>query len=313
MACSCNNTDLFNTGVPGCIPLVGVIKRIVLVPLTNASGVKNGIDLTAIPNNAAILALINQENSLERYYPVAKTMENVTNERGENITEDFPSGAVINLSQGVKTFHGEFIKQGATLAGELNKVKCISVGAYLVDSTGALVGDKSTAGYLYPMAIKDGTWSAKSIDTTDTTSAKVNLDFQWADSITDGDVGYLADSDFEAAVNWLSYIGLVGIFGGAASSIAAAFDSFIMLITNNYGSVSGQPVKGLAIGDFDINQISGTPAAGTLTAVTESTTIPGSYTFAFTAEQSGDVMQLSIKSSTLGFDDAGLKASTVTL
>ncbi len=310
MACSCTGLDLFVTGVPNCIPLVGVIKRIILVPLTDASGVRNGVTLSSIPTNVQILALINQEDPTKRFSPVAKSMENVTNERGDNRTEEFPSGTTINLGQGVKTFHGEFIKQGATLAGELNKVQCISIGAYLVDSTGALVGDKSVDGFLYPMPIKDGTWSAKAIDTTDSTSAKVNLDFQWADSITDGDVGYLGDSDFDADVNWLTYIGLIAIFGAAATGVTTT--EFAMFIFNNFGAVTGQPVTNLDKGDFDLNELSPTPAVITIDGAVESTSTPGQYLVTWTTPQDpNDIIELSIKSTTLGFEDTGLKLQTV--
>ena len=312
MACSCSGTDIFNSGVPGCVSLPSVIKRIVLVPTTDASGAYNRIDLSSIPTNTAIIALINQDDAQKRYYPVAKSMVNVTNVRSEVLTEDFDDGTVVKIRNGVKTFHGEFIKQSAALAGELAKVECASMSAFLVDGDGSLIGDKSTPGYLTPIPIKDGTWNVQTLDTTDTTIAKVTLDFQWADSVADGDIGFLVDSDFEDAVNWLNYVGLVGITGGAASSITV--NGFTMEITNDYGSLSGQPVTGLALTDFDCNELTPTPATAPLTSVTESTTSLGTYTFVWTTAQvSADTVEVSIKSTTFGYDDTNLKTSIITV
>ncbi len=309
--CSCNSTDIFNTGVPNCQPLAGVIKRIILYPTQDASGNLNRIDLNSIPDNAAILALINEDDPLKRLYPVAASMVNVTNVRSEPQTEDFDNGDVIKIKDGVKSFHGEFVKQGATLADNLNKVECVRMSAFLVDSNGALIGDKSVSGYLTPIAIKDGTWNVQTLDTTDSTVAKVTLDLQWSDAVGDGDIGFLTESDFESGVNWLKYNGLVGLNGSAAGTITV--NGFTMKITNNYGSVTGQGVSGLELADFVCNETSPTPAPEPLASATESSTEQGLYTFVYTTPvASGDLLELSIAPTTLGYDDSNIKSQVIT-
>jgi hypothetical protein len=199
------------------------------------------------------------------------------------------------------------------------------MSAFLVDGNGSLIGDKSVAGFLTPIKIKNGTWDAKTVDQTDTTIAKVTLDFQWADSVRDGDIGFLKDSDFAADVNWLVYNGLVALYGadvnwlvynglvalyGSAPSVNAVA-GFTMAITNLYGSVTGQPATGLVMADFDVNELSPTPATAPLSSVTESSTLPGTYAFVWAAPQTiGDKMELSIAATTFGFDDANLKSQT---
>ena len=310
MACNCSSTDLFNTGVPGCQPLPSVIKRIVLYPTTDSSGNINRIDLSSIPTDSEIIDLINEEDPRKRLFPVAKSMVAVTNVRSEPTTEDFDDGTVVKIRDGVKTFTGQFLKQGATLANELNKVECVGMSAFLVDGDGSLIGDKSTPGYLTPIPIKDGTWNVQTLDTTDTTIAKVTLSFQWADSVSDGDVGFLTDSDFEAAVNWLAYQGLIGIYGGTPT--ATSTSGFTIPVTNLYGSVTGQPVTGLVLADFDLNNVT-TPAVITILTATESTATPGEYAFTFAAQTASDVVSLGIASTTKGFDDSGLTSVVITL
>ena len=307
--CTCTTTDIFNTGVPNCQPLPNVIKRIILVPTTDSSGNFNRIDLASIPTDAAIIALINQEDARKRYYPVGTSMVNVTNVRSEVLTEEFDDGSVYKIRNGVKTFHGEYINQGATFAGELDKVECSKMSAYLVDGNSSLIGDRSTTGYLTPVPIKSGTWNVQTLDATDTTTPKVTLDFQWADSVADGDIGFLVDGDFEDAVNWLNYNGLVGIVGGAASAITV--NGFTMAITNNYGSLVGQPVTGLVLADFDCNELTPTPAAAPISSVTE---VSGTYTFVWTTAQvSADTLELGIAATTFGYEDSNLKSSIITV
>ena len=302
--CSCTSTDLFNTGTPGCQPLPGVIKRIILYPTTDSSGNINRIDLAAIPNNAAILALINNDLAMKRLFPVAKSMVNVTNERGDTITAEFPDGSVFKIRQGVKTFHGEFVKQGSTFANELDKVECVDMSAYLVDGNGSLIGDKSVAGFLTPIKIKNGTWDAKTVDQTDTTIAKVTLDFQWADSVRDGDIGFLKDSDFAADVNWLIYNGLVAVYGSTATAISAT--EFTMSLTNLYGSVTGQPMTGLIYSDFALYDTIGL-APVTISGAAETV---GSYVFTHASSASPAVLKLSIIAD--GFDDANVETFLIT-
>ena len=302
--CSCTSTDLFNTGTPGCQPLPSVIKRIILYPTTDSSGNINRIALNAIPDNADILALINNDLAMKRLFPVAKSMVNVTNERGDTITEEFPDGSVFKIRQGVKTFHGEFVKQGATFANELDKVECVDMSAFLVDGNGSLIGDKSVAGFLTPIKIKNGTWDAKTVDQTDTTIAKVTLDFQWADSVRDGDIGFLKDSDFAADVNWLIYNGLVAVYGSTATAISAT--EFTMSLTNLYGSVTGQPMTGLTYLDFALYDTVGLASV----AISGAAETVGSYVFTHASSASPAVLKLSIIAD--GFDDANVETFLIT-
>lgn len=305
--CSCNNT-LSNTGVPGCQPLASVAERLILVPMRDGSNTRNGIDLSSIPDNAGILALINASDSTQRYYPLPE-MENVTNERAEPITEEAPSGTVAKIRNGVKSFSGEIWFQGSVLAGFIDAFGCSTMGAYVVDTDGKLIGDKSVSGFLYPIEIKMPTWDVRTIDTTDTTVAKVSVNFQWADRVSDQDLGFLTGSDFGSDVDWLAYNGLIDLFGGTPSTISTT--GFTMPITTAFGSVANPVVQGgLSFGDFELyNETSAGTVA--ITSVTENPT--GTYAFVFPAQTSADELELRIASGTNGFDDTNLRSVTITI
>ena len=197
--CDCEST-FSNTGTTGCQALLGVAKKIILVPYANGSNVRNGIDLSSIPNAAGITALINAASPLERYYPLPE-MENVTNERGDSVTEESPAGTIVKVRNGVKTFTCEMWQLGSVFAGKIESFGCSRVAAYLVDSDDKLAGDKSVAGYLYPIELKNATWDVKTVDATDTTVPKVTLTFQWADSVNDGDISFLTQYRYRHRLN----------------------------------------------------------------------------------------------------------------
>ena len=304
MACSCNVT-LNNTGVGSCQPLQAVAKKIIIVPLVDGSNVRNGIDLTAIPTNAQIIEdLLNNADPLKRWYPLP-TMENVTNERADSITEEAPSGTIAKIRSGSKTFTGEIWFQGSTYAGAIDAFGCGQVGAYIVDGDDNLIGDKSIADYLYPLAIKMPTWDVKTIDTTDTTVAKISLTFQWKDSIADSDVGMLLASDFDSSTSWLDYNGLINLNGTLVGTPTAT--SFTMKVTTPYGSVANPVVAGgLASGDFVILN------AGVLEPTLTFTETPtGTYTFTHASLVSPIELNLTIAPTTFGYDDTLLSAVTI--
>ncbi len=304
--CSCDVT-LSNTGVGSCQPLQAVAKKIIIVPLVNGSNVRNGIDLSSIPTNTQIIDLINAADPAERYYPLP-TMENVTNERADSITEEAPSGTIAKIRNGAKTFTGEIWFQGSTYAGAIDAFGCGQVGAYIVDGNDNLIGDKKTTGYLYPLAIKMPTWDVKTIDTTDSTVAKISLTFQWKDSIADSDVGMLLASDFDSSTSWLDYNGLINL-NGVASAISTT--AFSMKVTTPYGSVVNPVVAGgLVIGDFEIYNVT---TASPVVISTFNETPTGTYAFTFLLQTSADVLSLRISPSTKGYDDTLLSAVVITI
>lgn len=304
--CECSVT-LKNTGTLGCMPIQDVARRLIMVPIKDSSNVLNRIDTSSIPSNTAIIALLNASDDKARYYPLP-TMENVTNERAEPITEEFPSGNVIKIRDGVKTFTGQMIGLGSDYAGQIETFGCNDMGAFIVDAQGNLIGDKSVSGYLAPIPINKATWNVTTQDTGDTTVARINLTMQWKQSVKDSDIGMLLASDFASDVDWLGYEGLVDLYGGTPSSISTT--GFTIPITSLFGSVANpQVVSNLASSDFEVYNET-TTSVVTISTMTEDPA--GTYAFTYVAQTSADEMQLRIASGTDGYDDTNLRSVTIT-
>ena len=122
-SCACS-VDLFNSGLPDCQPLHGVINRLILVSMKDSSGNANFIDLTSLPSNSDIIDLLNEADDKKRLFPFPE-MENVTNERADPLTQEFDSGKVIKIRNGIKTFTGQMIKQGLLLLLKLTPTNAL--------------------------------------------------------------------------------------------------------------------------------------------------------------------------------------------
>ena len=303
MAASCDcNVTLSNTGTPGCMPIQDVAKRLILVPMVDASNSPNRLTVATLYDNAAIQAFINEADDKKRFYPLPE-MENVTNERGDPISEDFPSGKNVKIRDGVKTFAGQMLSLSGDYAKQIIGFGCSNMGAYIVDAQGNLIGDGSDPDYLAPLSLDQETWDVRTMDTTDTTIAKIQLGFQWSISVKDSDVRMLLASDFATGVDWLSYNGLVDI-SGVVSSVTSA--GFSMKITNGFGSLKSPAVVTGLTSFVVIDEA--TPGSPLSPTITESTSIPGLYVFSGLTLTSGPEYQCSLGAAVLGFDDSKLEA-----
>lgn len=310
--CSCNNT-LSNTGTPSCQPLMGVAKRLILVPILDSSGARNSIDVTSLPSNSAIIASINATLAADRYFPLPE-LENVTDERGDSITEEANSGAAYKVRNAPRVFTGQLFEQGTTYAGQIEGFGCSRVGVFVIDSDGNVIGEKGydSSGLpdkLYPLEIKRGTWDTRAVFTTDTTVSKVQINFTFVDRIDDGDIGFIAASDFASDVDWLTYNGLIDLDGRNGSAGAGAGTATITIV-NKFGSFGNEDkVSGLVLADFALyNQTQASSV--TLTGASESN---GVYTLSWTAGAAvvtSDVLEVRVTAD--GYDDTLLNTRTVT-
>ena len=318
MAASCDcNVTLSNTGTPGCMPIQDVAKRLILVPMVDASNVKNRIEIASIPTNTEIIALLNQADDKKRFYPLPE-MENVTNERGDPISEDFPSGKNVKIRDGVKTFAGQMLSLSGDYAKQINGFGCSNIGAYIVDAQGNLIGDGSDPLYLAPLSLDQETWDVRTMDTTDTTIAKIQLGFQWSISVKDSDVRMLLSTDFATDVDWLEYNGLLDLTGTLLTSPAQTVTTFSMKITNGFGSLKNPgTASGLIYQNFIATNITTPGNTIAISAAAESSTSAGTYafTYAMTTPTPTEVFVISLDASAAtpvyGFDDSKIKSTQI--
>jgi len=280
--CSCG-VSLQNTGTPGCIPVRGVTKQIILVPIIANDGSYNYIDPSDTLDSAYFTALINQSDDSKRWYPVGP-FKNVEGERADPIKESFNDGSSVFIRQGVRSFNGIILKGGPELLNQLNSNRCSSFGAYIVDANGSVTGKvKNDDGFLYPIEIQGASFNGKLVFTTDTTIEKIQLMFEYGVDEKDEDLRTIMATSI-TGINLANVGGLINTY---YKVISASTTSLVVDIFNKYGDfITGSPVEGLVVNDF-VSSDSLTMAKVyditddvdiTITSIAESNSQAGRYT-----------------------------------
>lgn len=312
--CSCG-VSLQNTGVPGCVPIFGVTKQLILVPLIANDGTENSIDPNDTLDSAYFTALINNADDSKRWYPTG-AMKNVTGERADPLMETFEDGSKVFIRQGVRNFSAMLLKGGPELLSQLNSNRCSSFGVYMVDANGSIYGKVKSDGNLYPIEVQAASFYGKLVFTTDTTIQKIMLAFEFGVDEKDEDLRMILASSI-TGINLSSASGLINTY---VKVVTCGQTSLVIDVYNKYGDfINGSPVEGLLVADF-ASSVTGTGskirnttdgADVTITSVTESTTQAGRYTLAYTSQTVADELQPYVKKN--GLDGTTMLGTVATV
>lgn len=302
-----------NTGRPSCFPVFDVTKQVVLVEYFKSDGSINGIDLSTLSagvlDQAFLDARVKDVDPKLRWFPTPE-LKNITDERADDITEEFEDTTSVFIQVGARTFTGVIIKGDPVLLGNLKTWRCVSMGAFFIDKTGNLIGKKTRDGFLDPIKIQDESFSAGLIKGTDTTKQKASVSFIVDALDDDSDLRMIEASNITANLKGVN--GLINVNATAVTSITTA--GFTVQLDTDFGGVTSLiPAEGMELADFQANELTPTPGAEPIATVTESAVVKGQYAFVWTTPvASGDVHQISNPSPgplTKNFD---LKAFNVT-
>lgn len=303
--CSCG-VSLLNTGRPNCIPIFGVTKQLILVPMIADDGSENSIDPTDTLNNAYFTNLINQADDSKRWYP-SGALKNVTGERADPIMESFEDGSKVFIRQGVRTFTGMILKGGPVLLNQLNSNRCSTFGVFMIDTDGSIYGKvKNDDGLLYPIEVQAASFNGKLVFTTDTTIEKIMLMFEWGVDERDEDLRMIQANSI-TGINLSAVGGLIDVYYKVTACGTTTMD---INVFNKYGNfVTGSPIEGLlntdlrSSDDATVGSIYNvTDDSSFVCTMTESNSQPGSYTLSFFGSVAvGDQLQVLFEKNGLDF------------
>jgi len=266
--------------------LIAKAKSIIAVPMTNSSGVTPALDPdTDILNNAFVDAKINQQNKLDRWYPV-NNIRVATDERADDEFFTYPDGSREFLRKGARTVTLTRGSGTPQMVKKLNSWATFDGGFYIVDENGKLRGMKNPAGLLEPFPFEDNTFNAKLVVGNDTQKySTIVIVFDYSNLVDDGD---FAVFNTDADVNLLRKEGLldINVVTGATSTTTLALS-----IDNGSGYLNDLvPQEGLVTGDFTVTNL--TTSTAVTVVVTEPT--PGNYVLTFSLQSLGDVLEVVI-------------------
>lgn len=305
--CSCTD-GIINFGQPVCVDSFDRVARLVFVPYQDASGAVNSIkssDFTGgVLNSAYFTGKLTDSDKTQRWY-LTETINMVEPVREDNITQDI-DGILYNVSQGVKTFTGQFNGGVASpkYAGVLKSIGCQQMGYFYFDVQGNIVGSyNETTGELDPIKIQRNTLQVKYIEPTKTTVQGIQIKFMVGELELDEDLSYVPANEITADLEALKSV--IDVTIGTATGISTT--GFTIDLSYLYGSAfTKQPYVGAVTANFTLTETSPTPGSITITSVTESSTVPGTYVFVIPAQTSADVLSLD-------FTKSGFEADAISI
>lgn len=313
--CDCN-FSMSNTGTD-CSPAMEVVKKLMLMPVYDSTGVRNYIDLTDDIDASTFTDLINDPDSSKRLYPLPE-MKDIEDTRANPILQTFKDGSNIFIRDDARQFKGIIPgKDGNTiLKGKIEAARCGEVGVFMVDRVGSLIGTISDDGTkLYPTRIDSESLAAIFGKATDTTVQQLMISFNFDPDESDSCLRMVTKSEMDDA-DLLILKGLIDVY---AIYTGAATTGVTVKLYTDYGTPkTPTTVKGLTTTDFVSSTDAATSkvrnetdSANIAVTVTESTDEPGTYDLAWAAQTPADVMI--IKPLKDGFDFKEVVTSKVTI
>lgn len=271
--CKCD-IGLSNTGLPNCVPIAGVTKKIIMVNYYDNDGNINEVDCADAFDEAYFLAKVNDADTSKRWFPLPE-IKNVDDVKADSTFESFNDGSNLFVQEGSRTFTGVMPKQSPQFLGQLKTARCVKIGVYIIDESGNLIGNGKVDGKLYPILVDNNTWNPVLMKGTDTTLQKISLSYEYSRLERDEDLRMITSDSFTYDI-----LGLQGIkdvnFVGMAVTLPSQVDFTAETI---YGSQCAKvKVQGLDLADFSAT-VDGTPE--TIVSVTEATA--GVYTLGLTS------------------------------
>lgn len=293
-----------NFGRPACIEDMGVIDGAILVPLISSTGIKNRIALSSFTYNDVLSKFIDYAEPRDRWYDLPQFVV-VEPTVGDTQFQEAPSGKKVKTRTGIRSFAAQIWAKDATpaMSGKLESVSCGSWAMFLKTSENNIVGIVRD-GYLYPIPIDEQSFDPKYMFPTDTTSAMINLGFDfsrmfkiaemylinmnriWDDS-ADGEYKTIELSDLPKVVD----CNLV-VSGTPTTTTVTVIVNDDYRQGTRIGDVDPKGnIKGLLLADFLVYNATDALTV-TATSVTESEA--GVYDIVMPAQGSGDNIEVSL-------------------
>lgn len=293
--CICG-TGLNNTGLPLCLRLPKVIKKIIFVQLQSNAGVLNKIDPATTLNKAWVTALLNNADKYLRFFPTPE-IKNIETPKDDAVFEKYNDDSSNFIRESIRKFTGLLPVTPPQYKSALESVRCNNnTGVYFIDVEGNVIGLTNYAdGYLYPIPINAQSIYAKVGLADDKATTGMTLSFEFPASVDDAALWMISGSAF-TDFNMNSISGLMDAKGIVSGISTTGFT--LKLSVRSSAADQPIPIQGLIAANFTLAKILPSAAAVTITSVTE--TAPGTYVFVMPTQTTG--WTLAVTPTLAGFD-----------
>jgi len=307
--CKCGS-GMSNTGAD-CSPIAKVTKLPIWVPKYASDGTRNSIDLlNDVLNQTYFDNKINAADPADRWYPFPQ-LENVEDNRGENLIETFASGSTAFVQEGSRQFKGWIVEGANILKGKIEAARCVEGGFFLIDLNGNLIGNLPGDGFLYPIQIDKSSLSAMLVKSTDTTVQKIELKFNFNVAEKDENLNMIT-CDSLSPVELLNLRGLLDV---ESTYTDISTTDFTVKLTTGYGdALNPVTVKGLIITDFSLFNVTQNSSIGILSSVESGAPNKRTYLITFAVvDQPSSADEVRLTTVKAGYDFTDVIANLITI
>ena len=289
-----------------CPSIMDIAKRLIIVPEVDNAGAQNKFATASLVTKSALQAKFDNADKDSRFFPLS-IIENVEDVRAEPTFFEFNSGRKSKIKDGTRTFTSFIPFQGSEYLGKLEEWSCSKFGVYVIDKSGNFVyaTDSATKLEVLPIMVDRESFSAELVKKTDGEPIMNKLTFDFRETEKDSLLRSIAKADLD--FDGLSSTDVYGLYDITHAVTSASTTGFVSTITEQ---IYGFAIEGLVKADFSLYNDTDS-AIVAITTATESTTVPGEYTFVIPAQTSADSLTLSVNKAT--YDDAPLEAIKIVI
>ena len=287
-----------NTGLPNGQKVGNVVVKGFLVQTFADDRTRNEINLTGAATTLTSVALeahlVNPDAS-KRWYPLPKFYD-AELPKADPTFDTASDGTNFFIQDGIRSFSAIHKQQDTILLKALDTAECGGVAdwsIFLVDECEQIFVEEVEAGKGRPQKISGGTFNSIYQYASNTATNNITIKYDFSKFVKDSRI-QLVQVDSDASI-----LEAIGVTPATAVISAITTTTFTATMTFDAGYVGNKQVfTGAVIGDFDLDEISPTPASIVITTVTENPAASGIYDFVFPLETTADVLELT--SSTVG-------------
>lgn len=245
--CECGS-GLNNLGVSSCQSVMKTIKKHIFVSIYSSTGERNGIKVSDLVGGKLtsdyIGGKIHAVNGSDRWYATPNVYENVESSRTDPTTEEFSSGLIQKVQNGVQTFTGSILQVDSTLASRILSNGCSDFGVYEIDKDGSLRGEKGIDAngveVLYPIKINKGSLNSYDVPEVEGTSVqRIMVTFQFDGTVSEINLKKIENVNIE--IDMLKIASNIdGVFTDGAGTTSGS-DVYVFFGVE-YGGSFGSPI-----------------------------------------------------------------------
>ena len=247
--CECG-LGLNNLGVSSCQSVMKTIKKHIFVSIYSSTGERNGIKVSDLVNGKLtsdyIGGKIHAVNPSDRWFATPNVYENVESSRTDPTTEEFSSGLIQKVQNGVQTFMGSILQVDSSLASRILSNGCSDFGVYEIDKDGSLRGEKGIDAngieVLYPIKINKGSLNSYDVPEVEGTSVqRVMVTFQFDGTVSEINLKKIENVNIEIDMLKIAS-NMDGVFTDGNDVTSITGNDVYVFFGAEYGGSFGSPI-----------------------------------------------------------------------